>query len=322
MLRMKCLNIVFVLLTLTVQVASASVSVRINGGLLDTGVRPRMESQVSDLLSAINSAYDSGSAPHLADMGLGGSIQRQIGNLWKYAAFHCLDNNQVRACINTYDGYQIRDIRVEFALDDGTFEYQEGIVNFDRQGNIVSFRLALASHMVGEMLETNDTVHDIRRRRLILDYLERFRTAYNEKDIEFLNQVYSDDALIIVGQVIEAVVDNMKMKDYVYVTRTKQEYIARLSDVFRRNRKIHVAFDKVKVLLHPAQADYYGVLLHQAYTSDTYHDDGYLFLFWDFRDERHPMIHVRRWEPYEILKVADGTEADVLDDFIADIRFN
>ena len=37
----------------------------------------------------------------------------------------------------------------------------------------------------------------------ILDFLERFRMAYNSKDINFLEKVYSDDALIIVGTVLK-----------------------------------------------------------------------------------------------------------------------
>ena len=45
--------------------------------------------------------------------------------------------------------------------------------------------------------------------------------------------------------------------------------------------------------------------LHQGYTSDHYHDDGYLFLLWDFRDEQQPQIHVRTWQPDAYN--ADGT---------------
>jgi|GEM_PF-3522933 hypothetical protein len=37
----------------------------------------------------------------------------------------------------------------------------------------------------------------------ILDFLEQFRMAYNTKNNEFLEKVYSDDALILVGTVLK-----------------------------------------------------------------------------------------------------------------------
>ena len=64
------------------------------------------------------------------------------------------------------------------------------------------------------------------------------------------------------------------------------------------------------------------MLLHQRYATDSVTDDGSLFLFWDFRDEHRPMIHVRRWEPGETFKVPDGNFDEVLDRFISDIRFH
>lgn len=52
--------------------------------------------------------------------------------------------------------------------------------------------------MQGKLTET-----DARRRHTILNYCEHFRRAYTTKDLDFLKQVFSDKALIIVGNVIE-----------------------------------------------------------------------------------------------------------------------
>ena len=67
--------------------------------------------------------------------------------------------------------------------------------------------------------------------------------------------------------------------------------------VFSYNNYIKVTFDEIKVMRHPVNPDFYGVTLHQGYTSSSYHDDGYLFLLWDFTDEDMPQIHVRTWQP-------------------------
>ena len=83
----------------------------------------------------------------------------------------------------------------------------------------------------------------------------------------------------------------------VYNKQNKQQYLTNLSRVFRAASYIKVTFDEVEVMRHPVNANFYGVTLHQGYTSNRYHDDGYLFLLWDFTDEAHPQIHVRTWQP-------------------------
>lgn len=47
------------------------------------------------------------------------------------------------------------------------------------------------------------SVDDAQRRRVILNYCEHFRMAYTTKDIDFLRQVFSEQALIIVGNVVK-----------------------------------------------------------------------------------------------------------------------
>ena len=58
-----------------------------------------------------------------------------------------------------------------------------------------------------------------------------------------------------------------------------------------------------------------GVSLRQAYRSDLYSDDGYLFLLWDFRNPAMPQIHVRTWQP----AFPDG-HTPLPEDEILDIR--
>ena len=43
--------------------------------------------------------------------------------------------------------------------------------------------------------------------------------------------------------------------------------------------------------------DFYGVRLRQEWKSDRYHDEGYVFLLWEFPENTDPVIHVRTWQP-------------------------
>lgn len=144
------------------------------------------------------------------------------------------------------------------------------------------------------------TEADAKRRHTILNYCEHFRIAYTTKDINFLRQVFSDKALIIVGNVVKPIANDDKCQAESRVTfaiHSKRDYLARLSKVFAANQKIDVRFSEFRIMRHPTMDGIYGVTLRQQYKSDRYSDDGYLFLLWDFRDKSMPLIHVRTWQP-------------------------
>ena len=149
--------------------------------------------------------------------------------------------------------------------------------------------------MQGKLNET-----DANRRHTILNYCEHFRTAYTTKDIDFLGQVFSDKALIIVGNVVKTTANDNKIQaenKVTYAIHSKHEYINRLNKVFATNQKIEVKFSGFRIMRHPTLDGIYGVTLRQQYKSDRYCDDGYLFLLWDFRNKSMPLIHVRTWQP-------------------------
>ena len=90
---------------------------------------------------------------------------------------------------------------------------------------------------------------------------------------------------------------NFEKKKVELIRLNKQEYIDRLTRVFKVNQFIKVGFDEIEIYQHPLYDRIYGVTLLQHWTSSTYSDVGYLFLMVDFKDESHPMIHVRTWQP-------------------------
>lgn len=163
-----------------------------------------------------------------------------------------------------------------------------------------------ASKVLSGRLEEKDAA----QRRVILNYCEHFRTAYTTKDIDFLNQIFSDKALIIVGNIVktwtgsDAAVDAADEK-VTYSLRTKKEYLQRLNAAFAANKKIDVKFSGFKIMRHPTQKGLYGVTLRQKFKTDRYTDDGYIFLLWDFRNPSMPLIHVRTWQPSAGVNDAD-----------------
>lgn len=282
------------------------ISVTVTDGIDNEGIKTKIESSISNILTEINDAQAAGRDLNFSAMGIGTNVQRSMAMLWENTPFMCVDDEIIEHCITTGTGYQIRNIPLMMKpTGDRAFneeEYQEAVISFDKQGNVESFYLSISMNLYMNVIKSNLQLTDLRRRQMILDYVEQFRTAYNQKDIDFLNQIFSEDALIITGKVItqkhgESGFATQKIQ---YNKQSKQQYITNLRRVFNNAKFIKVTFDEIEVMRHPVNPDFYGVTLKQGYTSSNYHDDGYLFLLWDFSNEDAPQIHVRTWQPDKI----------------------
>ena len=294
------------LLIAATQVKADKVSFTISDGLDNASMKTKIENTISNMLNEINAAQEAGRSLNFSAMGtVGTRVQQSMAMLWENSPFKCTDEDIVEHCITTGSGYQVRNIPLEMKptgeREFGEDEYQEAVISFDKQGNVESFYLSISMNLYMNVIKSNLELTDLRRRQLILDYVEQFRTAYNQKDINFLNQVFSDDALIITGTVIQQKhAEGFSTPKIQYNKQTKEQYIKKLRGVFARNSYIKVTFDEIEVMRHPVNPNFYGVTLLQGWTSGKYHDDGYLFLLWDFTDEKAPQIHVRTWQPDKI----------------------
>ena len=298
--------LLLMLLVAATQVKADKVSFTISDGMDNASMKAKIENTVSNMLNEINAAQEAGRSLNFSSMGnIGTRVQQSMAMLWENSPFKCTDDDIVEHCITTGTGYQVRNIPLEMKptgeREFGEDEYQEAVISFDKQGNLESFYLSISMNLYMNVIKSNLELTDLRRRQLILDYVEQFRTAYNQKDINFLNQVFSDDALIITGKVITTKhAEGFTSQKIQYNKQSKEQYIKNLRGVFARNSYIKVTFDEIEVMRHPVNPNFYGVTLLQGWTSGKYHDDGYLFLLWDFTNESAPQIHVRTWQPDKI----------------------
>lgn len=287
-----------------------NVNVEINSGIYSQSIKSNIERNASALLSEVNRAHRAGRPLNFHTMAITTDAQKSLAMLWEAVPFYCEDSEIVESVMTLpRGGYQIRNIPLELTPSDVSYSddtYQEAVIDFDRNGRIESFYFSISNNLYKQVLREGEQIGDFHRRQMILDYVEHFRTAYNQKDIDFLEQVFSNDALIITGKVIKIKPNDFNPVSQNKVTKliqSKRQYLDRLKGVFASNRYIYVKFDDIEIYRHPTKTktDYYGVSLRQAYRSqrydnDRYDDDGYLFLLWDFTDENQPQIHVRVWE--------------------------
>ena len=297
--------------------------------LEDDELCANIDMAVSGLLTAFNNAQATGSTPSISGFDITPKVNEDIMKLWADCPFRCAETEVVERAVKTPHGeYQVRNIPlimmpVEGQSKDVSWKkYQEGVFTLDKEGMVVDFHLALDADLYIKVMSNAAAVEDFERRQLILEYVERFRNAYCLKDMDFLQQIFSDDALIITGKVVKQVksdinrqsLNNAKIE---YSKQNKKQYLTNLAKVFKANKRINVSFDEIKVVKHPAKEAFYGVTLKQGWSSDNYSDEGYVFLLWDFTNPDLPQIHVRTWQPTEIEvgKPIDEDEIFTIDDF-------
>ncbi len=281
-----------------------SVEFSVNEGLRNASLKSRIEWTITNFLQTCNSAFAGRGALQFPAELMSEDAAKSVQLLWNNMPFRCGEERIIERILHTYAGYQIRNIPIIVRNGSNKSAYQELVIDLDESGIITRVNLAIPNHLYRKVFSGGAEVSDLRHRQMILDYVEQFRTAYNRKDIHFLEQVFSDDALIITGKVIRrkrgdhtAVLKDKH--EIIYKEQSKKEYLNRLrTQIFPSASYIRVNFSDIKLSRHPSIAGYYGVTIRQGYESSIYSDDGYLFMLWDFRDENCPQIHVRTWQPY------------------------
>ena len=315
---MKRIISIFTLLAIMMGTMAQDVTLTIVDGIQNGVVKNRMERGVTKLLTEINQACAQERPLRLDNVDMALSGKKSLQALWRNLHFFCEDSQYVERCLTSAEGYVIRNIFTEVnpMVDGYTDEPKRALtIRLTREGQIANVAMAASDAVYGRIMEEGLSVTDLERRTTILSFVENYRSFYDEKDLNSIDRIFSDDAIIITGTVLKYQRD---MPNQIrYTVQNKPQYLNHLSGVFRRNKFVKVTFSDVEVVRHPANPDYYGVTLHQHWKSSTYEDDGYLLLVWEFRDGEDPIIHYRTWQPDRI-----GNEKLSKEEIISIMDFN
>ena len=274
-------------------------------------LKVKAEQNISALLTNINVAEERQAPISYAGIIITDDAARSLNMLWKSLShFKCEETEMNQNCFCIGPNFQLRRIGVELTTTGYKGKrYRELIVNFDRSGRIVRVILQPEDVSASSFMQGGDEA-DMDKRMQILNYVESFRSCYEQKNWNALNTIFSDNALIITGEVVKATTSHIRENrvwrpgHVKYTVQTKQEYMQNLQRLFRNTRYINVEFSDIRVEQHPAKPQYFGVHLRQKWASQNrqgrkYMDDGNLFLLWDFTDPDRPVIHVRKWTNVE-----------------------
>lgn len=284
------------------------VNFEFSDGIEEEILKTKMEQQMSSLLSAINEANAVNADVNFSSIDITDDASASLTMTWEQVHFSIEDDDIVDHCISLpgkSGGFRIQNIGVlmnpkEESGYDGE-KRREIYIDFDKTGKIVDFNFTLGMNMYTEILKKGEELGDLDRRMQIIDWCEHFAKAYCDKNMKFMQTIFSDDAIIITGKMtMQRVHTDMGMKDQAkvkYVQQTKSQYLSNLSRVFASNSYVNVKFEDYTVIRHGAKPNYYGVTLRQKWHTARYSDEGTVFLIWDFTNEEAPRILVRTWQP-------------------------
>ena len=194
-----------------------------------------------------------------------------------------------------------RSIPINFSFQNNKRQFVENITftfNADKMIDCLAFGL-------DERAADDILYHDAwgeYARKILTEFLENYKTAYSLKRLDYLRQVFDDNALIITGKVFSRPQTNDAAQQYInnrFVQRTqqsKEQYLRNLERCFESNEFINIRFAENDIVkANNDIGEVYGIQIKQDYYSTNYGDSGYLFLIVDLNNPKEPIIKVRVW---------------------------
>jgi hypothetical protein len=201
------------------------------------------------------------------------------------------------------DGILTRALPMRFSFRNNRRAFVENVVfNIAKsEGKIRSLSFALPDNVCEEILRHERWGEY--SRIAIINFIENYKTAYALKRLDYIESIFSDNALIIGGIIVKnyAGTDNNHLSltpnDVKLTQYSKEQYIKRLVGIFKSNEYVNLKFTDVSVKKAGVGGEIYGIQLKQDYFSANYGDTGYLFLMVDLNKTDEPVIHIRTWQP-------------------------
>lgn len=196
-----------------------------------------------------------------------------------------------------------RGMTMSFGFRNNNRKFVENVVLiFDKQKKIDEVKFGLGKEAYNDIMTKGAWSQDARL--ILVNFMEEYQTAYALKDLDFIKNVFDDNAIIITGRVSRmpqmsresnlSYIDNKVIK---FTQQSKQEYIRNLAHCFAGNEYINIRFANNDIVKSGKGGETYGIQIKQDYYSSTYGDTGYLFLMIDVNDPDNPIIKVRTWQP-------------------------
>lgn len=199
----------------------------------------------------------------------------------------------------------VRGLTLAFSFHNGVRKnfIEDLVFNIDKNGQINNIAFGLGRTTEDDILAQSAYPEKIRK--ILVDFLQNYQTAFALGRVDYLERIFDDDALIIVGHVVKKAGANLTGDNYYLRTHpviqynrySKDTYLTRLKTIFASQEYVNLRFNNSQVRKAANGGEIYGIQLEQDYYSATYSDHGYLFLEINLNNPDEPLIMVRTWQP-------------------------
>jgi len=273
---------------------------------IDEEIMSKCNTIVSDIIKVIENKKFSSVRKHFTPEGY-----ESFTKIIKYGNAKLLSDKINLKSGQVNDEIVVRSIPMRFRYPNNDFETRENVVfTFNDHAKIDAVSLALSAVAIKDIMDKPERFASLPEKLQLLQFMEYYKTAYCLKQIDYIKQVFADNALIIVGKVLKqgepiGEMYNKLGNDQVkYIKMKKEEYLDHLELVFKSNEFVNIQFEENVVKKVGGKDKIYGIQIKQHYYSTNYADQGYLFLMMDLNNPKEPKIYVRSWQPQ---KNADGS---------------
>ena len=205
-----------------------------------------------------------------------------------------------------------RSIPMSFNFKSNNRTFVEDVVFcFDKNNQIENLTFGLAKKAVDD-IASNDKWNENVRMQLI-NFMENYKTAFALKRLDYIEKIFSDDALIITGRVT-TVSDKNSLYPNHYVVKSNKEskinYIQTLKNAFASNAYVNIDFTNSNIRKSSKSDSVYGIQIKQDFFTSFYGYSGYLFFMIGIENANAVRIYVSTCQK---AKNADGSIYGLLD---------
>ncbi|MEQ9353702.1 MAG: hypothetical protein RJQ00_14085 [Vicingaceae bacterium] len=236
-------------------------------------------------------------------------LSDKLNRLEKYNNINILEKSIKQDINKTYEGWEFRQLSSDTYYSSLNMQSQEYLIpDFDSLGTLTDVNFGIINGLYDGFKNSAKFGKDWDRRQIIIKFVEKYRTAYLSRDLEQLEVMFAEEAVIIVGRVLKKDLSaaqsyelnqvNDSQPDVQYLKLKKEDFLTRQKSIFEAKRDIHLGFTTFDINRKNNDKNVFGVAMRQSYISDGYADEGYLFLLIDFNGNE-PKIYVRAWQPQE-----------------------
>lgn len=207
-----------------------------------------------------------------------------------------------------------RGLQMSFSFTRGTKKtfVEDVVLTFNQEKQIESIAFGLGQVAENDILCKHAPGWNDETREMLMEFLENYKTAYCLKRLDYIRNIFADDAVIIIGNVARRRTPQMSDNDRSisidgqekinYNRYSKDQYLKNLERCFARNEFVNIRFSNndIQWLEKYKDEEIFAIQIGQEYNSTSYADKGYLFLLVNMTNHNQPQIKIRTWQPNEV----------------------